>query len=114
MRRLLVVAIVTFGSLVAVGTAPAAPLTLGPTHVASGLSPFPVGCGGPGEASAGSVVYQNSEVETHVAVNPTNANNVVAYWQQDRWNDGGAHGNLAGYSLNGGTSCKLSRQRPSP
>ena len=31
------------------------------------------------------MLYQNAEVETHVAVNPTNANNVVAYWQQDRW-----------------------------
>ena len=48
--------------------------------------------------------YQNAEVETHVAVNPTNANNVVAFWQQDRWNDGGSHGNLAGYSLDGGAT----------
>jgi hypothetical protein len=50
------------------------------------------------------VLYQNAEVETHVAVNPTNANNVVAYWQQDRWSDGGAHGLLAGYSFDGGTT----------
>jgi hypothetical protein len=48
------------------------------------------------------VLYQNAEVETHVAVNPTNADNVVTYWQQDRWSDGGAHGNLAGYSFDGG------------
>ena len=63
-----------------------------------------------GEAVASSVVYQNSEVETHVAVNPTNPSNVVAYWQQDRWNDGWAHGNLAGYSFDGG----LTRARSAP
>src|SRR4029079_6567606 len=51
---------------------------------------------------ASSVNYLNAEVETHVAVNPTNANNVVAFWQQDRWNDGGSHGNLAGFSFDGG------------
>ena len=54
------------------------------------------------------MLYQNAEVETHVAVNPTNANNVVAFWQQDRWSDGGAHGNLAGYSLNGGQTWAFS------
>jgi hypothetical protein len=82
--------------------AQATPFTLGPVSIASGLSPFPPGCGGPGEALSSSVNYQNAEVETHVAVNPTNASNVVAFWQQDRWNDGGSHGNLAGYSSNGG------------
>jgi hypothetical protein len=93
------------------GSAHAAPFTLGPLQTASGLSPWALGCGGPGEASAGSVVYQNAEVETHVAVNPTNPSNVVAYWQQDRWNDGGAHGNLAGYSLDGGATWALSAPR---
>jgi hypothetical protein len=89
---------------VVVGAAPAqgAPFTLGPTSIASGPSPFAPGCGGTGEAAPDSVLYQNAEVETHVAVNPTNANNVVTFWQQDRWSDGGAHGNLAGYSFNGG------------
>jgi hypothetical protein len=111
MRRLLVLAAVTLGSAAIALPAHAAPFSLGPTHVASGLSPFAPGCGGPGEASANSVLYQNAEVETHVAVNPTNPNNVVAYWQQDRWNDGGAHGNLAGYSFNGGTSWAFSAPR---
>ena len=111
MRRLLAVAVVALGSAVAALPAQAAPFTLGPTSAASGLSPFAPGCGGPGEASAGSVVYQNAEVETHVAVNPTNPSNVVAYWQQDRWNDGGAHGNLAGYSFNGGQTWAFSAPR---
>ena len=78
--------------------------SLGPTSLASGVSPLAPGCGGPGEALPSSVNYQNAEVETHVAVNPTNANNVVAFWQQDRWNDGGSHGSLAGFSFDGGTT----------
>ncbi len=89
----------------------AAPFSLGPATIASGASPFPPGCGGPGEASAGSVNYLNAEVETHVAVNPTNPANVVAFWQQDRWNDGGAHGNLAGYSFDGGATWAWSAPR---
>ena len=108
MRRFLLVALVTLGSAVVAVPAQAAPFTLGPTSTASGLSPWAPGCGGPGQASAGSVLYQNAEVETHVAVNPTNPNNVVAFWQQDRWSDGGAHGNLAGYSLNGGQTWAFS------
>jgi hypothetical protein len=111
MRSLVALAAATL--MLAAGALPAqaGPFTLGPTSVVSGLSPFPPGCGGPGEASAGSVLYQNSEVETHVAVNPTNANNVVAYWQQDRWSDGGAHGNLAGYSFDGGATWAYSAPR---
>jgi hypothetical protein len=101
MRRLFVFAATAVALAVAV-PAQAAPFALGPTSVASGLSPWAPGCGGPGEAVASSVNYLNAEVETHVAVNPANASNVVAYWQQDRWNDGGAHGNVAGYSFDGG------------
>jgi hypothetical protein len=104
MKGCLVSAVVA--SLVAIGaaTAHAAPFVLGPTSLASGVSPFAAGCGGPGEALSSSVNYQNAEVETHVAVNPTNADNIVAFWQQDRWNDGGSHGSLAGFSFDGGTT----------
>jgi hypothetical protein len=93
---------VTGAAVTVAAPAAASPFTLGPLTVASGPSPFAPGCGGPGEANADSLVYQNAEVETHVAVNPTNPANVVAFWQQDRWNDGGSHGNLAGYSFDGG------------
>jgi len=93
------------------GPAQAAPFTLGPVSVASGVSPFPPGCGGPGEASPESVLFQNAEVETHAAVNPTNGRNVVTFWQQDRWSDGGSHGNLAGYSFDGGLTWGRSAPR---
>ncbi len=100
--RFLVAVVIGLAVAVAAVPAQASTFALGPVTVASGPSPFAPGCGGPGEALSSSVNYQNAEVETHVAVNPTNANNVVAFWQQDRWNDGGSHGNLAGYSFDGG------------
>jgi hypothetical protein len=96
------------GALAAAAPAQAANFVLGPTTVASGLSPFAPGCGGPGEAISTSVNYQNAEVETHLAVDPTDGDNIVAFWQQDRWSDGGSHGNLAGYSTNGGASWAFS------
>jgi hypothetical protein len=58
----------------------------------------------------GSVNYLNSEVEPQVAVDPTNPNHLVGVWQQDRWVDGGAHGLVAAYSINGGASWTLSPQ----
>ena len=111
MRKLLALSLAAVTVAVGALLAEAAPFALGPASVVSGVSPFAPGCGGPGEAAPSSVVYQNSEVETHVAVNPTNPNNVVAYWQQDRWNDGGAHGNLAGYSFDGGLTWAYSAPR---
>ncbi len=102
MKGFLVPAVVALFVAIGAATAHAAPFVLGPTSLASGVSPWAPGCGGPGEALSSSVNYRNAEVETHVAVNPTNANNVVAFWQQDRWNDGGSHGNLAGFSFDGG------------
>src|SRR5437016_2836707 len=70
----------------------------GPTDV-SGLSPF-ASCtvGGPGTN------YVNSEVEPFVAVNPTNPNNIVGVFQQDRWSNGGAHGLVAATSHDGGST----------
>jgi len=78
---------------------------------ASGASPFPPGCGGAGEAFDSSVLYQNAEVEPSVAVNPTNPDNIVGFWQQDRWSDGGAHGLRAGVSLDGGQTWSHSAPR---
>jgi hypothetical protein len=42
--------------------------------------------GGPGTN------YVNAEVEPWVATNPKNPTNLIGVWQQDRWNNGGAHG----------------------
>ncbi|HEX8033603.1 MAG TPA: sialidase family protein [Ktedonobacterales bacterium] len=64
----------------------------------SGPSPYAtcVNAGEPG------TVFVNAEVEPDVAVNPANADNIIGVWQQDRWNNGGAHGLVAGFSTNGG------------
>ena len=49
-------------------------------------------------------VYLNAEVEPWLAVNPLNARNLIAVWQQDRWSNGGANGLLTAASLDGGFS----------
>ena len=64
--------------------ASADPFTLCDPVTVTGPSPFAPGCGGPGEAGPSSVLYENGEVEPSVAANPTNTDNVVGFWQQDR------------------------------
>ena len=68
--------VVAMAAAVALGcgfaaSASADPFTLGPAVTVTGPSPFAPGCGGPGEAGASSVLYENAEVEPSVAVNPT-------------------------------------------
>jgi len=67
--------------------------------LASIPSPF-ASCtvGGPG------TIYVNSEVEPWVAVNPIDAQNRVAVYQQDRWSNGGAHGLIAAVTHDGGVT----------
>jgi len=96
-RRSLVAGLLV-GAVVAPATATAAvdPLTL-----VSGPSPFMTGCEG---APQTGTVYPNAEVEPWVDVNLTDDNNLVGNWQQDRYSNGGARGNLSAYSLDGGTT----------
>src|SRR4051794_37797656 len=78
------------------------PLDVGAQVPASGPSPFD-GC--PVGAAPGSdpgTVYPNTEIEPFVAVNPTDPDNVIGVFQQDRWSNGGAHGVGAPRSTNGG------------
>jgi len=70
-------------------------------------SPFAPNCGGP---SAAGTLYTNAEVEPWVSANPQDEENLVAVWQQDRWSNGGAQGNLTGVSFNRGRFW----QRPKP
>jgi hypothetical protein len=69
----------------------------------SGTSPFPPGCGSNPGVPAGTNT-PDSEVEPWVDINPTDPDNIVAFWQQDRWSNGGARGLVVGASPNGGTS----------
>jgi hypothetical protein len=67
----------------------------------SGSSPF-AGCTADGGQSG--TVFLNSEVEPWLDVNPATPDNLGGAWQQDRWDNGGARGLVAGRSLNGGVT----------
>jgi hypothetical protein len=75
----------------------------------SGASPFAAGCNG---APQTGINYRNAEVEPWVSSNPDRPRNLVAVWQQDRWSNGGAQGNLTGVSFDRGES--WSRPTPPP
>jgi len=82
------------------------PATITPPSTAlvrvSQASPYPTGCNG---ASTG-INYEDAEVEPYLAINPANPSNLVGAWQQDRFSDGGAHGLVAGSSMDGGKTWK--------
>jgi hypothetical protein len=87
--------------------APGAGANVRPLSLASGPSPFPPGCSGVAETGT---LYENAEVEPFVGVNPRDPSNLIGVWQQDRWSDGGAHGDLTGVSNDGGRTWT----RPTP
>jgi hypothetical protein len=104
-----VLAFVTVGALAVVSASVAA---AGGAEPISGLSPYPDG-GDPtdpvavtqcnGEPQNG-VLYRNSETEPYLAVNPTDPDNMIAAWHQDRWSTGAAQGVGAAYTFDGGSS----------
>jgi hypothetical protein len=94
-------------ALVIVTTATAATFTAGPLVQTSGTSAF-AGCTADNVGGQTGTVYPDSEVEPWIDVNPTNTANLVGIFQQDRWSNGGARGNVATVSMNGGTSWTLS------
>jgi hypothetical protein len=98
-RTALLVLATGLGSCAVAAGASAGPFTVAPLTIASGPSPF-AGC--TVGAAPGSVLYPNAEEEPWVDVNPTNPNNLIAVWQQDRWSDGGAHGLVTAVTHNGG------------
>jgi hypothetical protein len=112
MRRLFVaLGVLAITAAAAASPAGAGPLTVAPPTNISIATPFAPGCGGPAEGNFPGVNfnYPNSEVEPWVAVSPTNSNDVAAFWQQDRWSDGGAHGLVAAVSHDGGATWAYSR-----
>lgn len=54
--------------------------------------------------AAGGTNFLNAEEEPWVEVNPTDPDNIIAAWQQDRWSNGGARGLLTAYSHDGGAT----------
>jgi hypothetical protein len=105
-RRLLI-ALASTAVTLAMGAAAASATTYsttGPTLASGTGTPFGAGCGGPGENLSGGLNYPGTEVEPWFEVNPQDPMDLVGFWQQDRWSDGGAHGLVAGVSHDGGTT----------
>src|SRR5918993_435253 len=95
--------------LAAIGSVPATavPSTTGPLVTVSGASPIAACEGDTGFRDVGGVPamqFVNSEVEPHVMVDPSNPDVIIGAWQQDRWNNGGAEGNVSATSLDGGAT----------
>lgn len=96
--------VVTLLTVMVVIAASASSVSAAGLVVVSGPSPYS-SCVNPNEPGT---VFVNAEVEPQVAVNPATVGtgnvNVIGTWQQDRWNNGGAHGLVAGFSFDGGTT----------
>jgi len=99
MRHLRLLSLLTLVAIIALGAVPggvvAAPIPV------SGTSPYATCTVG---GTPTSTNYVNAEVEPYVAVNPHETTNLIGAWQQDRWSDGGAHGEAAAFSNDGGTT----------
>jgi hypothetical protein len=95
---------VPFATVLAVGP----DYTLGAAVTASpATSPLADPCPDQAEqpdADPPQINFKDTEVEPQIAVNPTDQNNVIGVFQEDRWSDGAAHGLVAAVSLNGGAS----------
>ncbi len=82
------------------GSNPAASLTPSSGRV-SADSLVAAGCTGGGAVG---VLYANAEVEPMLARSSTNAQQLLAAWQQDRWSDGGARAIVSAVSQDGGAT----------
>jgi len=98
-----IVSVLTVLATVGVLTASASNFKAGSLVQVSGTSPFAT-CTADNVSSQPGTNFLNSEVEPWVDVNPTNSNNIVGVWQQDRWSNGGSRGLVAGVSFDGGTT----------
>ena len=96
-------ALVLVGGLAGIESATAGPPPVNPLVQISGPSPF-AGCTADGTPGNTGTNYPDSEIEPWVAVNPTDPDNIVAGWQQDRWDNGGSRGLVAGVSSDGGAT----------
>jgi hypothetical protein len=100
-RRSVIIGAVMLGVVAGGAPASAAPYTTTGLTQVTGASPL-AGCLGDQPTSGTNFV--NSEVEPWVAVDRSDNDNIVAAWQQDRWNNGGSRGLVTAFSRNGGAS----------
>ncbi len=98
--RMLVLGLAGAVAIAATAFAAVDPLTVvSPTASPFGATPAGAACNGAAQTGTN---YPGAEVEPHVDVNLANPDNLVGAWQQDRWSNGGANGQLSAYSTNGG------------
>src|SRR6266700_379655 len=114
-RRLVPVALLCAGVL-GVSTAASAAVSAG-APVQAPDHPFPgtsAACDAliAQQTSLGSHNYPDAEVEPYMVANPVDPMHLVAAFQQDRWNDGGANGTTTVVSDNGGKSWTLASSQP--
>ena len=67
----------------------------------SAPSTFSANCSGATETGT---LYLNAEVEPFVAINPRNANHLIAVWQQNRWSNGSSQGVMTAASFDAGAT----------
>jgi hypothetical protein len=97
--------LVRLGAAVLAATAIAAPrahasvFTPGPLTEASATNPL-AAC----PPDAAGVNFAGAEVEPFLGVNPTDDDNLVGVYQQDRYSNGGSKGSVAASSLDGGAT----------
>lgn len=96
MRRVLAMA----GALVFAAATAATAAGGGPVQ-ASDETPFTADCNG---APQGGTTYRDSEVEPFVSINPSNPNQMIGVYQQDRISTGGANGQGVSISTDGGAN----------
>jgi hypothetical protein len=62
-------------------------------------------CPAPDDGTQG-VLFPATEPEVWLAANPADSKNLIGVFQQDRWSDVGAQGDMASYSTDGGHNWK--------
>lgn len=105
-RRLGTVVLAGCGVAAMAGVGSATAAEVGPLTRITGGSPF-AGCTADNVAGQDGTVYRGTEIEPWVDANPTDPRNLIAGWQQDRWDNGGGRGNPAAVSKDGGASWRI-------
>src|SRR4029450_5233034 len=94
-RRAVLIGGVMLGVVAGGAPADAAPYTTTGLTQVTGASPL---AGGLGDQPRAGTDCVNSEGEPWVAVDRSDNDNIVAAWQQDRWNNGGSRGLVTAFS----------------
>jgi hypothetical protein len=88
------------------GSPPPPTFSAVPRTQISGTSTYAADCGG---ANQSGTLYPNTALEPSLVVNPTNPDNLIAEWQQDRWSNGGSQALNLAASFDGGQTWQLSQ-----